>query len=68
MDNHDRADRAQMALDAYIDTDKPAPEHFRDMLCDLMHLAAREGLDFDRELALARACRAEELAEEGGEG
>jgi hypothetical protein len=45
MTNEDRADRAQAALDAYIDYtgDRPDESHFRDLLCDLRHLAARDG-------------------------
>lgn len=43
--NDFRADRAQAALDAYIDYTGDAPDEsaFRDLLCDLRHLAARDG-------------------------
>jgi hypothetical protein len=43
--NESRADRAQAALDAYIEFTGDAPDesHFRDLLCDLRHLAARDG-------------------------
>lgn len=43
--NDRRADRAQAALDAYIEFtgDSPDESHFRDLLCDLRHLALRDG-------------------------
>ncbi len=43
--NDYRADRAQAALDAYINFtgDSPDESHFRDLLSDLRHLAARDG-------------------------
>lgn len=74
MTNADRADRAQAALDAYIEFtgDQPDESHFRDLLTDLMHLAARDGagvhfdsdedLTFDEALASTRITFAFEVA------
>jgi hypothetical protein len=45
MTNDARADRAQAAISAYREFtgDVPDEGHFRDLLCDLMHLAKRDG-------------------------
>lgn len=76
--NDYRADRAQTALDAYIafTSDSPDESHFRDLLCDLRHLAARNGagwhyggpdgtrdrdLTFDEADGIASRCFAEEV-------
>jgi hypothetical protein len=58
--NGDRADRAEAALAAYRGDDQPDESHLADLLCDLMHLAHREGRDFDAELARGRSCFTEE--------
>jgi hypothetical protein len=64
--NEDRAERAEAAIAAYCDHtgDTPDESHFRDLLSDMMHLAARDGagdhmteqrrLTFDEALAYAR--------------
>jgi hypothetical protein len=75
--NEDRADRAQAALDAYIEHtgDSPDESHFRDLLTDLMHLAAREGagdfgcprerdMTFREALDCAFSCFGDEVDEE----
>lgn len=74
MTNEDRADRAQAALDAYIEYtgDTPDESHFRDLLSDLMHLADRDGagedftnkgqpMSFDKALDVARFIYSDEL-------
>lgn len=80
MNNSERADRAQAALDAYIDHtgDSPDESHFRDLLCDLMHLAERDGagehleaphaaMTFGEALEMATAGFAFEFADDGAE-
>lgn len=61
-ENQSRAERAEKAIDAYCDAtgDRPDESHFRDLLCDLMHLASRSGRDFDEELRMARSNYEEE--------
>jgi hypothetical protein len=50
---------AQVAIDHYRKA-KDGPRavadeaDFRDLLCDLMHYARREGIDFDNEMRIAR--------------
>jgi hypothetical protein len=76
--NETRAERAQAALDAYIEFTGDAPDesHFRDLLCDLMHLADRDGagdgfirnrpgenLTFDEAFDMAHRCFEDEKAE-----
>jgi hypothetical protein len=73
--NEDRADRAQAALNAYIahTGDAPDESHFRDLLCDLRHLAARDGagekfgedrnLTFDEANDMAGRCFEDEARE-----
>jgi hypothetical protein len=55
--NGDRADRGFAAVMAYIEHtgDQPDECHFRDLLNDLMHLADREGIDFDESMRVARS-------------
>lgn len=78
--NADRADRAQAALSAYIDHtgDTPDESHFRDLLNDLMHLAARDGagdfgcprersMTFDEALSTARGSFDFESVDDGAE-
>lgn len=69
--NADRADRAQAALDAYIEYtgDRPDESHFRDLLCDLRHLAMRDGagefmkrLTFDEANEMAGRCFEDEVS------
>lgn len=62
--NDDRADRAQAAINAFCDHtgDQPDESHFRDLLCDMMHLAQRDGLDFADQLR----CAVSNFEEEGG--
>lgn len=45
MTNEQRIERARATLQAYIDFtgDRPDESHFRDLLCDLRHLAAVDG-------------------------
>lgn len=61
--NGERAERAQAALDAYIQHtgDRPDESHFSDLLCDLMHLMDRDlstkergDTSFDQELERGR--------------
>lgn len=68
--NDYRADRAQAALDAYIEFtgDSPDESHFRDLLSDLRHLAARDGagdfghrLTFDEANEMAARCFEDEV-------
>lgn len=84
MTNDDRANRAQTALDAYCSAtgDVPDESHFRDLLCDLMHLAARDGagekwinglpsnqsLTFDEALEKARSCFEDEDGSDDDDG
>lgn len=73
--NDARADRAQAALDAYIEHtgDEPDEAHFRDLLCDLRHLAARDGagdgddgsMSFDEANEMAGRCFEDEVYIEG---
>lgn len=69
--NEDRAERAEAAIAAYCDYtgDTPDESHFRDLLSDMMHLAARDGagehmdgrrMTFDEALAQARNCYLDE--------
>lgn len=68
--NDDRADWAQTALDAFaretrMDTaPEEPPTIMQDLLTDLMHLADREGYDFDNILRMARGNWEEEVEEE----
>ena len=72
--NSDRADRAAAALDAYraYTGDAPDESPFRALLCDLRHLAARQGagdkgcprerdLTFDEANAIAGRCFEDEV-------
>ena len=52
-DNSDRADRAQAAIDAYASGAPRDESHFADLLCDLRHLADRDGIDFATQLIRA---------------
>ena len=72
-DNHDRAERARTALQAYIEARGEALEdsssEIVDLIADLLHLAADldEGFDpIDSTLRLARMHFEAEHAEEGG--
>ena len=58
--NLDRALRAEKALQAYIGGQPPIEEHYQDLLTDLMHFACWKGINFDADLASARANYAEE--------
>lgn len=74
-DNDDRAAFARAALHAYIgetrhdgpdlsDGSMAMDEGFRDLLCDLQHLAMTAGLDFQWMLGRGTACFEGEVAEE----
>lgn len=63
--NQDRAEWAYCALERFQDkTQTDDEDALADLLCDLMHLADRDGLDFDNELNRARNNHTEEVAEE----
>lgn len=51
--NADRAERARTALEAYGPKDDPEAM-ISDLMTDLLHLAASEGFDTERQLRLAR--------------
>ena len=63
MTNGQRADRAGKALTTYIGWDRRDPTnemHLQDLLCDLMHLAHRDRINFGAVLASAEVCHIEE--------
>jgi hypothetical protein len=62
-----RAGWADDALDAFADIVKTDHEdRLPDLLCDMMHLAARDNVDFNVMLARARMNYEAEVQEEGG--
>lgn len=63
--NRSRAHRADVALAAYINhtADTPDEAHLSDLLCDLQHLARRDGRSFAVELARATANFLDETSE-----
>jgi hypothetical protein len=53
--NAERVERARIALDAYRNIRGADPDALmRDLLADMMHLAAEEEMDFSHELEMAR--------------
>ena len=68
--NKERAQRAAVAVDAYIaHTGDTADEsHFRDLLGDMMHLADVVRIDFAKHLRIARANYDAEQTKRGDEG
>lgn len=69
MTNGRRAERAAAAVVEWLDEDKPDTKedgaidyetHMQDLLCDLQHLAHREGLKFGEILAMSLGCFLEE--------
>ncbi len=60
--------RAQAAFDAYKALHEGREStQLRDLLADLMHLAAQDGIDFDQELSMATDFYGDELAEDDQE-
>jgi hypothetical protein len=58
--NGERANRAALALKAYIGSEEPDEANLSDLLSDLRHLADRDGIDFAREFERATARYLEE--------
>lgn len=55
-----RADRAKDALAKFRGNEEPDEADFADLLCDMMHLAHRDGIDFQKELKRASSNYKEE--------
>ena len=63
--NADRAEWAFCAIERFQDkTQTDDEDALSDLLCDLMHLADRDGHDFENELNRARNNYAEEVRDE----
>jgi hypothetical protein len=63
-DNYDRAGWAEQALTAFRSaTRSEYQDVLADLLCDLIHWADREGVDFEREFARACGYYRDEVAE-----
>jgi hypothetical protein len=69
--NEWRADRAGLAVNAYIDVDTAGYihneddlTHLGDLLCDLQHWAAANGVDFERAMLNGTSNFEAEVAEE----
>ena len=55
MTNEERSERAYRAIVAYRHHDTPDESHFTDLLCDLMHYADEQAIDFAKELGRAHS-------------
>lgn len=72
--NEERADWAEEALETFCDTTGVRPENdgldtcIADLLCDLMHLCDRYGLDFDYLADHGRGHWREETSEKESDG
>jgi hypothetical protein len=66
MNNWDRAEAAQAAINAFVAVSGPTDEEdvLKDLLADLMHWAVRYERDFDAALASAQGHFEYELEEE----
>jgi hypothetical protein len=68
IDNETRADRAEAALNAYIERrgyEDDTGSDIADLLGDIMHFCKIEGIDFDKKLTVAQVNYAAETEGKG---